>query len=533
MVMDQAETRAHTAIIVLCAVVAHGLLLLNDGVYWDGWLIYWMLRERNWADLLYTFAQAGSPVTACGHWLMGSFPNAVFGYRMVAFVCIVLQGNLIYRIALRTNLLVPLGALCIAMFSVLYPAFQVGFELINLPYSVCLVLFLCGVWLALKPEQRCSIARRAIMISGACASFFVSFTVNSLLVFYFGFLLLLRVVWRREGERVHAEARQFIVSEWHFVVLPFVYWIGKKLLFPAHGLYAGYNTFVLSAKPILSSLATFFENAVFGQVNEVVFNVLKHPAAWGVVLIAVLWGYDAFKIESKQFLSDRRKAGWLLTFGLLLLLLAMVPYALVGKSPAPYGWTTRHALLVGLPMGITVTAAIGLVFTREGVLSRPGWVLLAVLFLGFSRLTVANYVEWQERWIKDRSIMVNLSRLPDAANYSVYWVDDQFPQFQESYRFYEWSSIFKAVWGGESRIGLDRRAYAADFLQNEQKYFTSLYSLRDFNPSGRQASLTIKRALGMNKWELCGRYYFYKFGDPKKLNQFLTWMTDVEVRPVP
>ena len=34
------------SIIVAAACLSHGLLLLNDGIYWDGWLVYhWRLAN--------------------------------------------------------------------------------------------------------------------------------------------------------------------------------------------------------------------------------------------------------------------------------------------------------------------------------------------------------------------------------------------------------------------------------------------------------------------------------------------------------
>ncbi len=50
--------------LLLSALVVHGLLLLNDGVYWDGWLPYDSLMKKRW-DLMYLwFSQAGLPTWA-------------------------------------------------------------------------------------------------------------------------------------------------------------------------------------------------------------------------------------------------------------------------------------------------------------------------------------------------------------------------------------------------------------------------------------------------------------------------------------
>jgi hypothetical protein len=186
-------------------------------------------------------------------------------------------------------------------------------------------------------------------------------------------------------------------------------------------------------------------------------------------------------------------------------------------------------------MAIIFVAVTRLSFgDKTGSISKGGLLFLMALLLAFTLCSIGNYFSWQARWVKDQSIMENLSTLENTDNVSVFWVDDQFQVGgEETYEFYEWSSIFKSVWGDESHIGLDQRAYTPDFLTQGLRYFNDRYNLSDFDPAGCQAILTIypgpdsSSSAGMSM-----RYLFYKFFRKDGLGQFLHRITDVQVQPI-
>ena len=134
--------------------------------------------------------------------------------------------------------------------------------------------------------------------------------------------------------------------------------------------------------------------------------------------------------------------------------------------------------------------------------------------------------------------MANLATLDNAQGISVFWVDDHFPAGGErgtgAYRFYEWSSIFKTVWGDESRIGFDQGLRAIEPLVVDQRYFNERYNLADFDPAGCQAMLTIRRGpLVYSDAGLSARYLFYRFFRSEgRLAKFLSGVTDVQVQPI-
>jgi len=158
----------------------------------------------------------------------------------------------------------------------------------------------------------------------------------------------------------------------------------------------------------------------------------------------------------------------------------------------------------------------------------------------FTLSLVRNYVGWQARWVKDRSVMVNLRGREDARDDSVYWVYDEFPAVgKEFYRFYEWSSIFKTVWGGESRVGLDQKNTTSEFdnsekfLDRRQEFFTARYNLSNFDPAGCEVKLTIRPGPeASSETTMAFKYLYYKFFSPSRLDEYLRGVTNIEVQPI-
>ena len=135
--------------------------------------------------------------------------------------------------------------------------------------------------------------------------------------------------------------------------------------------------------------------------------------------------------------------------------------------------------------------------------------------------------------------MLNLARLDGAKDYSIYWIDDQYPLGGENpldknnYRFYEWSSIFEKVWGDETRIGIDQRYSTPTWLADYKPYFTKFHNLSGFDPAGCQATLTIRQGNSdYSAITLVKRYFYFKFLVPKRMSDFLANVTQIQVQPL-
>lgn len=521
------------------AVFSHGLLLLNDGTYFDDWILQPMLAEGGWSELQNWFSQMGLPFPPYIYWgvkLAGGY------YQGAAFLAKFFSAVLIYKICLRLAWLNRYEALGIALLSLAYPAYQVAVTFCNLTYEFYYCLFLLAAWLLLRSEQTSgSKGPRLLSRLLSLFLFFLAFNLNSLLVFYFSFLLLLFLHLKQAHQFSWlAAAKTLLPRHIDFILLPFVYWIGKKLFFPTYGLYQGYNALNLSLAPLATHLLDFVETAGYAQVEASIARLMEHPILWVITLAGIYLAYSRFMRKKPNTLplthiqieQESRKAKWIFLYGVLLLLSGVFAYSAVGLSPSLSGWNTRHAILVGLPMAILIVAALrplwvsGLYHEPGDFDSRLASVLIGgSLLVAFTLSTINYYVGWQARAIKDRAIMTVLADAPVLKKFSVFWIDDQFPAGGERlYRFYEWSSMFKQIWGGESRIGLQLQGYGNNpaILSGFKQYYIKFYTLSEFDPSGCQVGMGIARGtLQYSDAELVRKYFELRLFNKTGLADFL------------
>ena len=535
--------------ITLVALLGHGLLLLNDGTYWDDWLIKNQLATGTWGEQYGWATQMGLPVFAYFFWGL-KLAGLIGHYKAVAFLSVALSAILIYKICQRFSWLNRTEALGIALLSLAYPAYQTTVALSTLQYEVFYCLFLFAAWLLLRSEQAGGLKGPALAVRlTTLLLFFLAFNVDSLLVFYFPFLLLVFLSIRQtRGLSWSVALKTLPLRRLDFILLPFAYWGGKKFFFPTHGLYAHYNSIDLDLTLLANRVLASIKIAGYAQVEAAIAGMAGHPILWLLTLTATFLIYsrfmkrhDAAPLTHFEVLRESSKTKWFFLFGLLLLLSAVFPYSAVGDIPTLSGWNSRHALLVGLPMAVLIVAALRLVWVG-GLYREPGRFdrrmislsIAASLLLAFTLSTIDYYVGWQVRAIKDRAIMSDLTEAPILKKFSVFWIDDQFPAGGESlYRFYEWSSMFKQVWGDESRIGLQIQGYGNNpaILPGLRQYYREFYNLSDFDPSGCQVGMTITRGpLHYSDGELVRRYFEYRYFDRQGLPDFLHGVVHLNVQ---
>lgn len=537
-------------LIGLAALLGHGLLLFNDGIYFDDWILRPMLAEGRWDDLQAWFSQMGLPVSPYFYWsvkLVGGH------YQAAALLTKFFSAILVYRICLQVRWLNRYEALGIALLNLVYPAYQVATTYCNLIYEFYYCLFLLAAWLLLLAEETgrskgSALTSRLLSLS----LFFLAFNLNSLLVFYFPFLLLLFLHLKQAHQLSWSAAVSSLpLRRMDFILLPFLYWVGKKMFFPTHGLYATYNQIKLDPAAITGNLFKFAHTAGYSQLEASVVHLMGQPVSWFLVLFGLYLAYRGIMKKAgapalPHFLIEQeaRKTKWIFLYGLLLLLGGMFAYSAVGLSPALNGWNTRHAILVGLPMAILIVAALRPIWIN-GLYHEPGNFdsrLASVLIGGslafaFMLSTINYYVGWQVRTIKDQAVMTILGDAPVLKKFSIFWIDDQFPAGGDAfYRFYEWSGMFKQVWGGESRIGLQMQAYGNNpaILPGLKQYALKFYTLSEFDPSGCQVMMGIKRGLPQySDAELVRKYLYLRLFNKAGLNGFLHSAAHLDITLLP
>ena len=518
----------HLLILLLLAFATHGLVLLNDGLYEDDWLVYTKLVQGN-SDAIRTewIGETGLPEAAYFHLLMGRLPWILLGYKFVTFTAVLTIATAAYLIARRTEMVTPQEALLIGVFTLIYPGNQTTVQPITTPYFLFYTVFMVAAYFAVRFEDaKPAYPKRLLPL----ALFVFAFALNSLLVFFYGFLVLLALYRRKlKALPLRESITAFAVTHPEYLLLGPVYWLVKKSLFPT----GRYNEFRVSMISAAQSVYVFFRDGLVGQAAYCAQQLAQHWFLSLVVLIAVLALFRMFQARSTPPNAEKRSVAELLLYGVILLGSAIFPYVAVGKAPAVHGYSTRHGLLLSIPFAIFMTAGYRFLRNRQSY----RFARVALLAMAISACVLADwsaYINWQVRAIKDNSIIANLERMQTGRDISIFWVDDRFPAGPTpGYKYYEWSSMFELAWGNESHIGLDTYYYDPGFLLDMRKEFHTVNNLSTFNPEGTEADLTIVRGDdgAMSDIDLVGTYMYNRFFDRPAFERFLTSFTTVEIKP--
>lgn len=538
-------------LIGVVAMFSHGLLLLNDGTYFDDWNLQPVLAEERWDEHFNWFSEMGLPVSGLFYWAVKQI-GLLGSYRLAAFLLIFFSAVLVYKICLRFTWINRYEALGIALLSLVFPAYQATVVLCHLHYEFFYCMFLLAAWLLLRSEQAGGPKGPGLLARlPPLFLFFIAFNLNSLLVFYFAFLLLLFLHLKQAHRFSWPDAAKTLLPRHaDFILLPFVYWIGKKLLFPTHGLYQGYNALNLSLPTLVTNILNSIKTAGYSQMEGAIGSLVGQPYLWIVTLAGIYLIYSRFlktgnipALSHIQIEQESRKTKWIFSYGVLLLLSSVFAYSAVGLTPSLSGWNTRHAILVGLPMAILIVAALRPLWVN-GLYHEPGKfdsrlasiMIGASLLVAFSLSTIEQYIGWQVRAIKDRAIMADLAEVPALKKFSIFWIDDQFPAGGERiYRFYEWSTMFKQTWGGESRIGLQIQGYGSNpaILPGLQPYFIKLYALSEFDPACQVAMSISRGTLQYSDAELVRKYFEHRFFNKAGMTDFLHGVVHLNINFFP
>jgi hypothetical protein len=506
--------RAHAwwrtaSVIAGVTLAVHGLLLLNDGVYWDGHLIYSYLHDGNWAELLSMFREAGSPQTAFLHWALGS-TGGVFLYKLAAFVAILAGALAIWRLAVESHCMTTEEAAWVAVLAVAYPGSRVNVEIITTPSLICYACFLCAAWIDSRATRRRG-GGAAVMHLAAGILFLASFTFPALLAFFVGYIVFVTVTSTpRWPDRV----------AWLLILIAAA--ASRWFLRPTvPGLYA----VMPSLRGPVVNAAWFVRYAVYGTVNRALADLLAQPLA----ILALLSAFVAFARIAPAG-EPARANGSAAAYSIVLLLLAIAPFAAVGKYPLLDGWDTRHALLLGLPLAIAITAFASMAERLWGVAPSVRRLALTAVVVAFAVSLVKSYLSWQARWVKDSSVVLNLARTPGAQGYSIFLVEDRFPAGEEpGYAPYEWTSLIHRVWGGQTHAAL----YGEPSVEEIGRMLTPLtarFNRANVDVLGCEARLLIERGPeSADDLTMAIGYTYKRFFRPDHLPELLEKVTKVSV----
>jgi hypothetical protein len=430
----------------------HGLLLLDYAPRWDGWVIYYRIQDRDWPSLLAGFRALGIPAFAYLHYLVGQLPYFLFWFKFTTFLSLLTTTLITYH--LLGDFPAAIGRadrLLLCMLLATFPANLVNIELIMMPFAVCYACFFVAAAVyrrSIRSEGTPSLLLRLL----ALGLFYFSFMMQSLLVFYAVFLLYAFASSPGRADRAGVRLIMFVKRHADFIALPVLYWVVRAVWFRPFGEYAGYNAFQHRLASVVADLASSLYGGLVVPLARGVHETRQLPAVALVVLAAVLL------LRPLWASAQWERQGRLLALGFGLACVGLLPYVVVGKSPAPPDpWVTRFAYLVPLGAAFLVYASLKWYLSFIGA---PRYVIMTAasfVVAAFATADVANYLTFGIDGLKQEAIVLGFRDQREIAAAATIVVEDSaewLSAYDRQFRVYEYTGMLKQAFGDERRLGI-------------------------------------------------------------------------------
>lgn len=520
----------------LLALLAHGALLLNDGVYGDSVILEGMLQPGRVDYVLRSSSEFGRP-------MIGKILAATVGvrrktlmFRIIAVVSMAGIGALTYLALLATGLLDKQVCAAAALLATCYPGNQM-----NMDYSIALLyyffqlFFLAGA-IAIFTAARSDPGLAACYYVLAAGLFFLGFQMESTLVYFFGLPLALCAGWML-GAYGQAGIQPLAVAGL-ILPFPFLHWRLKGRLTPKGGANRDYNNF--RYHPVLTK--RYALQAVTRGVAGAALIPFKYAFSrpWGLPALAAAclnaWVFYSLNLGAIQpaFGASLGMIG----FGFLLLGLAAAPYIVVLQPTGLRGWATKNNALFALPFALIVVGAFSLALKGRAFAAFLGFAL------AFYAISIAlAHLHWVAVWAKHRALLAALSRRPESGQYSIFSYVDRHPVsgtfdgHEENYNLFI-VFLLDRLWGGLRHMAVVEpeprtEGYSRLEVEIAIQSTTVDYMLRNVDRNGAQAALTVEAGeLALGPIQAALRYIRLRLTSPGKVELFLQSFVRVIVTPL-
>jgi len=428
--------------------LAHGILLLNDGLYWDGWMVDLWQQCNDRESMRRFYWEVGMPNLYYEHRIMGRLPRRHVAYRVISLASILITGIIVFLTAVRCNAFNPLQATAISLLLLSYPAYAVTFDgVVSLQYTFKIAIFYAACFLVTTTIGHPTLAGNiAFLVS--LMLFVVSFTANATLVFFWGFLVL--YAWLVHSRSSDGFGTYEYVKVTCMAVLPFTYWVMKQTWFPRHGYYTNYNKIRLTPFSVLQVGLRAFRYGIDVPMIKPVLELVGSKNA-SLVFSSIFLGLLALRFLKDLSAMPALTAWQVLATGYGLALLGAAPFMLVGQGSWEGGWASKNYMLLHLPYALIVFGWLQLFPNSFGV------VLVPIILFANALYIVKTHLLYIAASIKDKALIRWLAANPEVGSASVikirdaHWIEYPFERRSTVYWPSYLSCMIKSVWP-DSRI---------------------------------------------------------------------------------
>lgn len=496
-----------------------GIILLNQGIFWDDWTLY----NQNPNDILNSFKEAGAFLYWPGYLynFLLSLSSGIFLIRLLIFVTYLFSAFFLNYVLSKIMIIDPLSRLFIVLIFALFNINSARIAIIDSPYAICNFLFFFGFYLIVKFFFRKKFLYR--ILSLFC--FFISFSTNSFLVFYIIPFVYIFYIKREQLilNKISFKNFLFLLKKAYryldFILLPFIFFIIKICFFKPYGLYEGYNNISLKNLNPINFIRAF--NGSFFQIFKADYiRLISHPFLFIIISVIIfiiikkLYRTDIINFNKKNINHNLFLAG----FGLFAFFVGVFPYIAVGIIPNLLDWDSRHQLLIPLGTSFILYYVLKILFYELNIKANLKIFFYTFLIALFLCSNIFIYLDYQKDWFKQLSLIENFKENSIFKNSNTFLFTDNteyLNTLERSYRFYEWTGIMKEAFKDESRFGVDvNQKDNINFFLSFKNY--PQYNFSTYNSGSKEVNIIIEHG----EFELSKRniikLFYYKYFDKKK-----------------
>jgi hypothetical protein len=241
--------------------------------------------------------------------------------------------------------------------------------------------------------------------------------------------------------------------------------------------------------------------------------------------------------SSDEGAMTRRSAARFVAAGLLLLVLALLPYLFVGKMPGLADFSSRHQLLV--PFGAAMILG-GLLRLGAGPSARRTLGMLAaaaMLLGGFTVATIDNNLSYLRERYKQIAMMEAMRVTPEFRSATTFTFIDRTPDLnanrRTSIRDYEYAGMMAQAFGDQTRFGADADEFERRGMAGFRGRFTSLYKMGGYMEGSVQYRVEVLPGpLGIDRDRVVLRLLAVDLFDPSGLPGAVVGAVSLRLLPV-
>mgnify|MGYP001577892394 CR=1 FL=1 len=399
------------------------MLLFSKAHFWDDWLIYYSKSAAGTKDAL----------RQVGYWpINGIFQVDVLGRRpelfaIVTIACFFFTGWCLFHILSTVKILNTEQVRLITILFLVLPINSARVSMSVFVYSYSIFLFYLAWYLLVTKRSR-------FVWLLSIPLFLLSFNTVALVAFFA--VPCLHLLYMKLSVPV-ANKRIAYVSSALFATLAPLYWIIDRRYNPPQGAYL-----------------TMYTPQKLGMLRA-------------LLLLFACAGLIFWFLKSHRGGASESKRYAVIIAGITITAIGASPYIvgghlvdisdwLIAFVPRSSDWDSRHQLLLGLGLSVTIAGVVGSIdssFKRQS---------LAVIF-GLCVLWNVTYMQsYYLDSLKQDQIVVALRKSDDLKNSRIIMIDDSTERFNARgrfYRSYEWEGILSKAFGENSISVISGKSY--------------------------------------------------------------------------